>query len=145
MSDYLRFFFLLAAAWINKDQQKIIDYLAEEIQVYQELCKGYRLRFTDKQRRRLSVKAKALGRKTLEQFASLVTPDTLLRWFRSLVARKYDGIAARGRGRPRKRDGIADLVVEMSNKNQSWGYTRIKDALHNLGIIVDRNTGYAPR
>ena len=140
MSDYLRFFFLLAAAWINKDQQKIIDYLTEEIRVYQELCKGHRLRFTDKQRRRLSVKAKALGRKTLEQFASLVTPDTLLRWFRSLVARKYDGTATRGRGRPRKRDGIADLVVEMSNKNQSWGYTRIRDALHNLGIIVDRNT-----
>ena len=121
MSDYLRFFFLLTAAWINRDQQKIIDYLTEEIRVYQELCKGYRLRFTDKQRRRLSVKAKALGRKTLEQFASLVTPDTLLRWFRSLVARKYDGTARRpGRGRPGKRDGIADLVVEMANKNQSW-------------------------
>ena len=141
MSDYLRFFFLLTAAWINRDQQKIIDYLTEEIRVYQELCKGYRLRFTDKQRRRLSVKAKALGRKTLEQFASLVTPDTLLRWFRSLVARKYDGTARRrGRGRPRKRDGMADLVVEMANKNQTWGYTRIRDALHNLGIIVDRNT-----
>ena len=132
MSDYLRFFLLLTAGWINKDQQKIIDYLIEEIRVYQELCKGYRLRFTDKQRRRLSVKAKALGRKTLEQFASIVTPDTLLRWFRSLVARKYDGTARRGRGRPRKRDDIADLVVEMANENQTWGYTRIRDALHNL-------------
>ena len=76
---------------------QIIDYLTEEIRVYQELCKGYRLRFTNEQRRRLSVKAKPLGRKALQQFASLVTPDTLLRWFRSLVARKYDGTARRGR------------------------------------------------
>ena len=97
MSDYLRFFILLAAGWINRDQQKIIDYL-------------------------------------------IVTPDTLLRWFRSLVARQYDGTAKRRPGRPRMRDRIADLVVEMANENQSWGYTRIRDALHNLGITVDRNT-----
>ena len=143
MSDYLRFFFLLSAAWINRDQQhrmQISDYLTAEIRVYRELCKGYRLRFAHKQRRRLSLKAKALGRKTLDQFASLVTPDTPLRWFRSLAARKYDGTDARRRGRPRKLDSMADLVVEMASKNQTWGYTRIRDALHNLGIIVDRNT-----
>ena len=69
MSDYLRFIILLAAGWISKDQQKIIDYLLEEVRVYQEHFKGTRLRFTDEQRRRLGVKAKALGRKTLEQFA----------------------------------------------------------------------------
>ena len=140
MSDYLRFFILLVASWIHTDQQKVIDYLIEEIRVYQELCKGHRLRFTDKQRRRLSVKAKALGRKTLEQFAGIVTPDTLLRWFRSLVAKKYDGTARRGRGRSRKRDQIADLVIEMASENLSWGYTRIRDSLHNLGITTDRNT-----
>ena len=128
MSDYLRFFILLTAGWINRDQQKIIDYLIEEIRVYQEFCKGHRLRFTDKQRRRLGVKAKALGRKTLEQFAGIVTPDTLLRWFRTLVARKYDGSAKRGPGRPRKRDRIADLVVKIADANQSWGYTRIRGA-----------------
>jgi putative transposase len=140
MSDYLRFFMLLTAGWINRDQQKIIAYLTEEIRVYQEICKGCRLRFTDKQRRRLSAKAKALGRKTLEQFAGIVTPDTLLRWFRNLVAKKYDGTANRGRGRPRKRDEIADLVLEIADENQSRGYTRIRDALYNLGITVDRNT-----
>ena len=92
----------------------------EEIRVYQELYKGHRLRFTDKQRRRLSVKAKALGRKTLERFAGIVTPDTLLRWFRKLVAKKYDGSANRGPGRPRKRDRIAVLTVRMANENPSW-------------------------
>ena len=157
MSDYLRFFFLLSAAWINRDQQhrmQISDYLTAEIRVYRELCKGYRLRFAHKQRRRLSLKAKALGRKTLDQFASLVTPDTPLRWFRSLAARKYDGTDARRRGRPRKLDSMADLVVEMASKNQTWGYTRIRGArlsrfpcmeLLRMQRVSDSVCRYAPR
>ena len=112
MPDYLRFIILLVAGWINSDQQKIIDYLIEEIRVYREHFKDERLRFTDEQRRRLSVKAKALRRKTLEQFAGIVTPETLLRWFRKLVARKYDGSTKRSPGRPRTRDKIADLTVQ---------------------------------
>ena len=106
----------------------------EEIRVYRKHFKGRRLRFTDEERRRLSVKAKALGRKILEQFGGIVTPDTLLRWFGNLGAKKYDGSVKRGPGRPRMRDRIADLVVQMANENQSWGYTRIRDALLNLGI-----------
>ena len=140
MSDHLRLFILFAAAWINSDQQKIIDYLLEEIRVYRDHFDGRRLRFTDAQRRRLGVKARTLGRKGLDQFAGIVTPDTLLRWFRTLVAKKYDGSAKRGPGRPRSRDSIADLVVQMAGDNPSWGYTRIRDALLNLGITVDRNT-----
>ena len=89
MSDHLRFFILLAAGWINRDQQKIIDYLLEEIRVYQEISKGRRLRFTDKQRRRLGVKARALGRKTLEQFASIVTPDHYCPTVRTKKSSKY--------------------------------------------------------
>ena len=72
MQDYLRLVILLAAGWITRNQQKIIDYLVEKLLVCQELCKGRRLRFADTgRRRRLSVKVKALGRKTLEQFAGL--------------------------------------------------------------------------
>ena len=108
--------------------------------MYREHFKGRRLRFTDAQRRRLGVKAKALGRRTLEQFAGIVTPDTLVRWFKNLVAKKYDGSANRSPGRPRKRDHIANLTVRIATQNPSWGYTRIRDALLNLGITVDRNT-----
>ena len=115
MSDYLRFIILLVAGWITSDQQKIIDYLIEEIRVYREHFKGPRLRFADGQR--------------LEQFAGIVTPDMLLRWFRRIVARKYDGTAKRSPGRPWARDSIADLVVKIADENQSWGYKRIRDAL----------------
>ena len=54
---------------------------------------GKRLRFTDEQRRRLAAKAKKVGRKGLSEIETLVTPDTLLRWHRQLIARKYDGRA----------------------------------------------------
>ena len=116
MTHYLQFVVLLAAGWISRDQQKIIDYLIEEIRVYQEHFEGRRLRFTDGQRRRLGVKAKALGRRMLKQFAGIVTPDTHLRWFRKLVARKYDGSAKRDPWRPRIRDGIADLAIQMAQR-----------------------------
>ena len=59
-----------------------------------------RLRLTNDQRRRLAVRAKALGRAGLNGIACIVTPDTLMRWYRNLVAKKYDGSAARGPGRP---------------------------------------------
>ncbi len=117
LRNYLRFFILLVSDWIDRDQQKIIDYLIEEIRAYEDHFNGRRLRFTDEQGRRPDVKAKAPGRKTLEQFASLVTPDTLLRRFRILVAGEYDGSGNRGPGRPRVRDGIADLVARMANEN----------------------------
>ncbi len=57
-----------------------------------------RLRFTDDQRRRLAAKAKALCRENLKEIAELVTPDTLLRWYRELIAAKYDGSQRRGPG-----------------------------------------------
>ena len=38
------------------------------------------------------------------------------------------------------RNRIADLAVQMATQNQTWGYTRIRDALHNVRITVDRNT-----
>ena len=52
-----------------------------------------RLRLTDAQRRRLAVRGKVLGRKALRGVAGIVTPDTILRWHRRLIAKKYDGSA----------------------------------------------------
>ena len=48
-----------------------------------------RIRFTKDQRRRLAAKAKALGREGLNEIFDLVTPDTLSRWYRKLIAKKY--------------------------------------------------------
>ena len=97
-----------------------------------------RLRFDDEQRRRLAVRAKLLGRRVLAEVATIVTPDTLLRWHRKLIAEKYDGSAKRGPGRPTKADDLATLIVRMATENRDWGYRRIQGALSNLGHMVAR-------
>jgi putative transposase len=70
----------------------------------------------------------------------LVTPDTLLRWYRRLISRKYDGSKSRTVGRPRTAAEIEELIVQMARQNLTWGYTRIRGALYNLGHEIGRNT-----
>jgi len=136
----LQYLLLMFAGWVNRHQQQVIDYLLEENRVLREQLGGRRLRLTDDQRRRLAVKGKALGRKALREIAGIVTPDTILRWYRRLIAKKYDGSSRRGPGRPPTDKEIADLVVRMAVDNPSWGYTRIRDALWKLGHEIGRNT-----
>ena len=59
------------------------------------------------------------------QVASIV-PDTILRWYRRLIAQKYDGSSRRRRGRPMTLREIADLVVRMAGKNPQGGSARIQ-------------------
>ena len=76
-----------------------------------------------------------------EEVAGIVTPDTILRWYRRLIAMKYDGSARRRcRGRPMTRREVAELVVRMAVENPTWGYTRIRCALANLGHAIARST-----
>ena len=114
--------------------------MSEENRVLREQLGGKRLRFTDDQRRRLAAKGKALGSKVLQEVCTLVTPETLLCWYRTLIARKYDGSAKRGPGRPRVQESIQELVVRFAKQNRSWGYCRIQGALQNLGRTVSRST-----
>jgi putative transposase len=136
----VRFFAFTVAGWVNRGQQQIIDYLLEENRVLQEQLHGRRLRLTDEQRRRLAVRARALGRQALDGVACIVTPDTLLRWYRRLVAKKYDGSHRRRSGRPATSEEMAKLVVMMSLENPTWGYTRIRGAMRNLGHELGRTT-----
>ena len=69
-----------------------------------------------------------------------MTPDTILRWYRRLVAKKYDGSTRRRPGRPSTTPNIAALVVRMASENPTWGYTRIRGGLKCLGHDVARNT-----
>jgi transposase InsO family protein len=57
-----------------------------------------------------------------------------------LIARKYDGSKAREVGRPKTAADIEQLIVQMARENPTWGYTRIRGALYNLGHEIGRNT-----
>ena len=91
------------AGWMNRYQQAVIDYLVAENQLLKEQLDGRRLQLTDNQRRRLAVKAKALGRQGLRELETLFTADTLLAWHRKLVAEKW----THSREGPRSTTGFA--------------------------------------
>ena len=73
---------LALAGVISRHQAEVIAYLVEENRVLKEQMGGRRLRLTDDQRRRLAAKAKRIGRKALDRVAMIVTPDTLMRWYK---------------------------------------------------------------
>ena len=127
------------AGWVNRHQQHVIEYLMEENRVLKGQLKGRRLRLTDDQRRRLAAKGRRLGRRVLRQVATIVTPDTILRWHRQLIARKWTFTPKRP-GRPRIMQEISSLILRMARENPAWGYTRIQGALKNLGHDVARST-----
>ena len=137
----MSFLLSLFARFVNRQQAKVIDYLREENRVLREQLGKRRLRLTDEQRARLAVKAKALGRSVLEAVASIVTPDTLLRWHHTLVAAKWTFASKTPRqpGRPPVMAWIRELTIRMARDNK-WGYTRIVGALRNLGHDVARTT-----
>jgi len=108
--------------------------------VLPEQLGGQRVRLNDNRRQRLAVKARALGRKALAEFASMVTPETLLAWHRKLIAQEYDGNAHRSPGRPRTSDEIEALVVRIAQESRDWRYRRIEGAFSNLGPELARST-----
>lgn len=136
----IQFLLYLLIGWATRQQAEVIEYLNAENQALRKKVGGKGLRFTDAERRRLARKAKPLGRKRLRELSPIVTPDTLLSWYRELVAQKYDGSARRNPGRPRITGEIQKWILEMASDNPRWGYTRIRGALSNLGFIVGRNT-----
>jgi len=110
----LQFLLFLVVGWVSRHQQEMIEYLWEENRALREQLGGKRLRFTDAQRRRLARRAKAVGRSRLRKVSTVVSPDTLLRWYRELVANRYDGSAKRVPGRPRILGEIQRLILEMA-------------------------------
>jgi hypothetical protein len=116
----LQFLLLTVAGWITRDQRLVTEYLLAENAVLRQQLGGHRIRCTDAQRRKLATAAKKLGRKALSKLDTLVTPDTLLRWYRRLVAQKYDGTGRRG-PKPRRTADVVELVLRMAHENSGLG------------------------
>ena len=92
----------MVAGWLQRHQQRVITYLQEENRVLKAHLGGRRLHLTDTERRRLAALAYPLRRQRLKEVATIATPDTLLRWYKRLIAQKFDGSQQRRQGgRPR--------------------------------------------
>jgi len=132
---------LILAGWINRHQQEVLDYLRVENQVLKEKLGKKRILLTDDQRRRLAVKGAALGRKALQEISTIVTPDTILRRHRKLVARKWDYSERRRKmDRPPASQEATELLLRMARESPTWGYDRIQGALANLSHKISDST-----
>ena len=135
----LQLLLLAITGWLDRRGRETIAYLIEENRLLRRQIGPRRLRLTDDDRRRLAVRAYRLGREALRDVATIVTPDTLRRWHRQLVARKWTYTNKRT-GRCGVLAEIRQLVARMAEENPTWGYTRIQGALKNLGHQVGRST-----
>ena len=137
MNDILQpwqLLFAILSGWVHRRQQQIIEFQSAEIISLMQIQGKKRILLTDDQRRLLAVKGNALGRKTLRELTTIVTPDTILRWHRQLVAQKWDYSEKRkSAGRPRIRQVIVDFILRFAKENPTWGYDRIQGALANVG------------
>jgi hypothetical protein len=118
------------------------EYLAAENRILKAQLTG-RLKLSDTERATLAEIGNRLGRKALAEVATVARPDTILAWYRKLVADKFDGSKARrSPGRPRIKREIEQLIVRMARENADWGYNRIVGALANLGHrVCDQTVG----
>jgi putative transposase len=96
---------------------------------------------SDPERATLAEIGKRLGRKALRAVACVAKPDTILAWYRRLVAKKFDGSKHRRYpGRPAVAAEVEALAVRMARENTGWGYDRIVGALTNLGHRLSDQT-----
>lgn len=127
---------------IFRREQDVLRYLQAENKILRENLKqangNKRLLLSRKEKALLARYAKPLGRKTLNQIGPLFTPDTLLRWHRQFVAKKYQ--AQKRTGRKPIEEEIRTLVLQIAQGNETWGYRRISGALHQIGYHVSATT-----
>jgi transposase InsO family protein len=124
------------------DQELLLrnEYLAAENRILRAQIKG-RLLLSDAEKATLAEIAHRLGRKALEELTAVAKPDTLLAWYRKLIANKFDGSSFRKSwGRPRVDEETERFVVRMAKENPGWGYDRIAGAMANLGFRLSDQT-----
>jgi len=115
-------------------------YLTAENRILRNQIKG-RVPLTDAERKTLAEMGQKLGKKALEEVATIAQPETILAWHRTLMAQKFDGSQHRKfPGRPKVDSELEALVVRMAQENRRWGYDRMVGAVANLGYRISDQT-----
>src|ERR687887_2097233 len=133
---------LLASITGTVDQELLLrnEYLVTENRMLRKQITG-RVRLSDGERKTLAEIGQKLGKKALQEVATIVKPDTILAWHHRLVAQTFDGSTQRkAPGRPKVDPELEALIVRMAQEHRSWGYDRIVGALANLGLTVSAQT-----
>jgi putative transposase len=125
---------------VNQELLLRNEYLVAENRILRGQIKD-RLLLSEGEKATLAEIAHCLGRKALEDVAATAKPDTILGWYRQLIANKFDGSKSRRSvGRPKLDQETERLAVQMARENPSWGYDRIVGALANLGHSLSDQT-----
>src|SRR5712691_9452387 len=133
---------LLAYVTGSVNQELLLrnEYLAAENRILRTKLPA-RVRLSNPERITLAEIGKRLGRKALREVACVAKPNTILAWYRKLVAKKFDGCKHRQYpGRPPVSSEVEALVVRMAGENAGWGYDRIVGGMANLGHQLSDQT-----
>src|ERR1700692_606768 len=133
---------LLAYVTGSVNQELLLrnEYLAAENRVLRAKLPA-RLRLSNPERITLAEIGTRIARKALREVACVAKPDTILAWYRKLIAQKFDGSKHRQYpGRPPVSSEVEALVARMARENSGWGYDRIVGALANLGHRLSDQT-----
>ena len=117
------------------------EYLAIENEILRKKISG-RIKLSQRERMRLATIGKKIGIKALREVAMIVKPETIITWYRKLIAAKFDSSKRRKKkvGRPLTDCELETLILQISKRNPRWGYDRIAGALANLGYHISDQT-----
>ena len=125
---------------VNERQQQIIEFQNAQIEALLKKLGRKRLLLDDEKRRLLAVKAHAIGRNNLLELTTIVTPDTILRWHRKLVAKKFDSSNKRQHGRPRMERWFRSLKSECLDRMIFFGQWSLENAVRDLNSLLTPKT-----
>lgn len=125
---------------VNDHLQLRHDYLIAENRILRNQIDG-RVQLTESERQELAEIGQQLGRKALEEIATVAKPDTILAWHRKFADQQVNTSEPhKPVGRPRVDRDIEDMVIRMARENRTWGYDRIQGALKHLGDTLSDQT-----
>ncbi|MGH3376104.1 MAG: helix-turn-helix domain-containing protein [Actinoallomurus sp.] len=132
--------FSLLAVLIRSDLSKDVELLVlrQENQVLRRQA-GRKPRWDHTDRLWLTALSRLVNRGRWAEIFP-VTPATILRWHRCLVARKWTFTDRRRPGRPSTGVSIKNLVLRMARENPTWGHRRIQGELARLGYAIAAST-----
>src|SRR6266496_2867107 len=145
----LRFVFLLitrVAGWLRLSRREERWKAAEILILRHQLAvlqrrQPRRLKLNWADRALLAALLGVIPKARRQGLGLLVTPDTIVRWHRDIVCRRWAARSMRGKtGRPATRRNIQALVLRLARENSGWGYRRIHGELAGLGVRVSAST-----